>query len=156
MSNVLYVGSSTIINWRLILNWTSNSDAGAECHCDSQGETPYCQEIHQEGKCQILVLRTILVVYTHSKYFAYGLFLLIQVGFIVAGYISWEWNMVRADFGINHSYLGFHFLLDVLCCMNASQFRAAIQLRFDFHRAVYNLGTVLVSRHTLLNQVFSL
>jgi hypothetical protein len=24
------------------------------------------------------------------------------------------------------------------------QFRAAIRLRFDFHRAVYNLGTVLV------------
>lgn len=151
MSNVLYVGSSTIINWQLILNWTSNSDAGAECHCDSQGETPYCQKIHQEGKCETPVLSTILVVYTHSKYFAYGLFLLIQVGFIVAGYISWEWKMVRADFGINHSYLGFHFLLAVFCCMNAFQFRAAIQLRFDFHRAVYNLGTVLVSRHTLLN-----
>jgi hypothetical protein len=26
-----------------------------------------------------------------------------------------------------------------------AQFRAAIQLQFDFHRAVYNLGTVLVS-----------
>lgn len=25
------------------------------------------------------------------------------------------------------------------------QFRAAIQLQFDFHRAIYNLGTVLVS-----------
>lgn len=24
------------------------------------------------------------------------------------------------------------------------QFRAAIQLQFDFHRAIYNLGTVLV------------
>lgn len=117
---------------------------------------PIVKKSIRKVNAQIPVLRTILVVYTHSKYFAYGLFLLIQVGFIVAGYISWEWNMVRADFGINHSYLGFHFLLDVLCCMNASQFRAAIQLRFDFHRAVYNLGTVLVSRHTLLNQVFSL
>jgi hypothetical protein len=29
------------------------------------------------------------------------------------------------------------------------KFRAAIQLRFDFHRAVYNLGTVLVSRSRL-------
>lgn len=26
-----------------------------------------------------------------------------------------------------------------------SKFRAAIKLQFDFHRAVYNLGTVLVS-----------
>lgn len=117
---------------------------------------PIVKKSIRKVNAQIPVLRTILVVYTHSKYFAYGLFLLIQVGFIVAGYISWEWNMVRADFGINHSYLGFHFLLDVLCCMNAFQFRAAIQLRFDFHRAVYNLGTVLVSRHTLLNKVFSL
>lgn len=117
---------------------------------------PIVKKSIRKVNAQIPVLRTILVVYTHSKYFAYGLFLLIQVGFIVAGYISWEWNMVRADFGINHSYLEFHFLLDVLCCMNAFQFRAAIQLRFDFHRAVYNLGTVLVSRHTLLNQVFSL
>lgn len=117
---------------------------------------PIVKKSIRKVNAQIPVLRTILVVYTHSKYFAYGLFLLIQVGFIVAGYVSWEWNMVRADFGINHSYLGFHFLLDVLCCMNAFQFRAAIQLRFDFHRAVYNLGTVLVSRHTLLNQVFSL
>lgn len=117
---------------------------------------PIVKKSIRKVNAQIPVLRTILVVYTHSKYFAYGLFLLIQVGFIVAGYISLEWNMVRADFGINHSYLGFHFLLDVLCCMNAFQFRAAIQLRFDFHRAVYNLGTVLVSRHTLLNQVFSL
>jgi hypothetical protein len=117
---------------------------------------PIVKKSIRKVNAQIPVLRTILVVYTHSKYFAYGLFLLIQVGFIVAGYISWEWNMVRADFGINHSYLGFHFLLDVLCCMNAFQFRAAIQLRFDFHRAVYNLGTVLVSRHTLRNQVFSL
>lgn len=25
------------------------------------------------------------------------------------------------------------------------QFRSAIQLQFDFHRAIYNLGTVLVS-----------
>ena len=117
---------------------------------------PIVKKSIRKVNAQIPVLRTILVVYTHSKYFAYGLFLLIQVGFIVAGYVSWEWNMVRADFGINHSYLGFHFLLDVLCCMNAFQFRAAIQLRFDFHRAVYNLGTVLVSRHTLLNKVFSL
>ena len=117
---------------------------------------PIVKKSIRKVNAQIPVLRTILVVYTHSKYFAYGLFLLIQVGFIVAGYVSWEWNMVRADFGINHSYLGFHFLLDVICCMNAFQFRAAIQLRFDFHRAVYNLGTVLVSRHTLLNQVFSL
>ena len=31
------------------------------------------------------------------------------------------------------------FLVRVL-----AQFRAAIRLRFDFHRAVYNLGTVLV------------
>jgi hypothetical protein len=41
--------------------------------------------------------------------------------------------------------------LSILCgwmCFAVSnlQFRAAIQLRFDFHRAVYNLGTVLVSR----------
>jgi hypothetical protein len=29
------------------------------------------------------------------------------------------------------------------------KFRAAIQLQFDFHRAVYNLGTVLVSEWSL-------
>jgi hypothetical protein len=30
-----------------------------------------------------------------------------------------------------------------------SQFRAAFQLQFDFHRAVYNLGTILVSESRL-------
>jgi hypothetical protein len=34
------------------------------------------------------------------------------------------------------------------------KFRAAIQLRFDFHRAVYNLGTVLVSRSRLSSKLF--
>lgn len=29
-------------------------------------------------------------------------------------------------------------------CLFLMQFRAAIQLQFDFHRAIYNLGTVLV------------
>jgi hypothetical protein len=33
-----------------------------------------------------------------------------------------------------------------------SQFRAAFQLQFDFHRAVYNLGTVLVSESRLSSQ----
>jgi hypothetical protein len=44
--------------------------------------------------------------------------------------------------------------LSILCgwmyfAVSNLQFRAAIQLRFDFHRAVYNLGTVLVSRSRL-------
>ena len=31
------------------------------------------------------------------------------------------------------------------------QFRAAIQLQFDFHRAIYNLGTVLVGLLVILS-----
>lgn len=31
------------------------------------------------------------------------------------------------------------------------QFRAAIQLQFDFHRAIYNLGTVLVGFLVILS-----
>ena len=31
------------------------------------------------------------------------------------------------------------------CPFSLVQFRAAIRLQFDFHRAIYNLGTVLVS-----------
>ena len=33
----------------------------------------------------------------------------------------------------------------VFAFVRACQFRAAIRLRYDFHRAIYNLGTVLVS-----------
>lgn len=33
------------------------------------------------------------------------------------------------------------------------QFRAAIQLQFDFHRAIYNLGTVLVSLICALHSI---
>lgn len=36
------------------------------------------------------------------------------------------------------------------CPFSLVQFRAAIRLQFDFHRAIYNLGTVLVS-HVLTN-----
>lgn len=32
------------------------------------------------------------------------------------------------------------------CPFSLVQFRAAIRLQFDFHRAIYNLGTVLVSQ----------
>ena len=32
-----------------------------------------------------------------------------------------------------------------------AQFRSAIQLQFDFHRAIYNLGTVLVCFLTLFD-----
>lgn len=35
-------------------------------------------------------------------------------------------------------------LFDTFFCV-VMQFRAAIQLQFDFHRAIYNLGTVLVA-----------
>lgn len=34
-----------------------------------------------------------------------------------------------------------------------SKFRAAIQLQFDFHRAIYNLGTVLVSLQYLVPNI---
>lgn len=34
------------------------------------------------------------------------------------------------------------------------QFRAAIQLQFDFHRAIYNLGTVLVALPSDLDNIY--
>jgi len=44
---------------------------------------------------------------------------------------------------MSSEYSTFPFLL-LTFPYSLMQFRAAIQLQFDFHRAIYNLGTVLV------------
>ena len=45
------------------------------------------------------------------------------------------------------------FLIPFICVI--MQFRAAIQLQFDFHRAIYNLGTVLVALPFLTFMAFT-
>lgn len=45
------------------------------------------------------------------------------------------------------------FYTGMTCFASLVQFRAAIQLQFDFHRAIYNLGTVLVSLLVILNSL---
>ena len=41
-------------------------------------------------------------------------------------------------------FIGYAWMISY-CPFSLVQFRAAIRLQFDFHRAIYNLGTVLVS-----------
>lgn len=45
---------------------------------------------------------------------------------------------------LHYSLLSSRSILSAYFLGSFRQFRAAIQLQFDFHRAIYNLGTVLV------------
>lgn len=70
---------------------------------------------------------------------------------------SWETdysqNCYREGIGFMHLIRGLWHLIEpieiisvlIMYTLICLQFRAAIQLQFDFHRAIYNLGTVLVS-----------
>lgn len=70
---------------------------------------------------------------------------------------SWETdnsqNCYREGIGFMHLIGGLWHLIEpieiisilIMHTLICLQFRAAIQLQFDFHRAIYNLGTVLVS-----------